>query len=301
MIKMTYRSFDAVTPSRPTERHQTEKRTFQGIPGIVKLSNGRIFATWYGGGSSECCENYAILAVSDDDGLSWQEPVAVVDPPTHQVRAFDPVLWISPVGQFFWFWNQSCGDEDGTWDSYDGVAGVFCSILENPEASPHDFIFSPAHRICHGVMMNKPTVLGDGTWALPVTVWTGERFMKHPSLGLRQGWSFLVSEDQGESFHCRATVAMDEIEGGSCFEEHSFVERKDGSIICYMRVNAGIAESISQRPRLHLEQARALRGDQRPQFSRLCFSSAIRATPDAESRLPPLPARGSRLAPSRTD
>lgn len=245
-MNMTYRSLDPVTPSQPGEKHRNANRSFQGIPGIVRLPNGNYFATWYSGGRMECCENYVILALGEDRGRQWREPVAVVDPPGHEVRAFDPVLWLSPQGRLYWFWSQCCGCEDGiSGDQYDGIAGVCFSILENPEDAPANYRFTPARRIANGVMMNKPTVLADGTWALPVTVFTGSKYLDHSSLNVQQGWSFLVSTDRGATFQCRATIAMTAIPGGACCEEHSFIERHDGSIVCYMRVNAGVAESIS--------------------------------------------------------
>jgi hypothetical protein len=244
-MSSTYKSLDAVTPSLPLEKHDSKNRTFQGIPGIVRLPSGRHFATWYGGGPTECRENYAILALADHDGSQWRDPVAVVDPPTPEVRAFDPVLWVSPQGLLYWFWSQSCaGEEDGK-NQCDGIEGVCFSILKNPDAEPENFQFTPARRIANGVMMNKPSVLSDGVWALPVTSWIGSSF-KNPSMNIEDGWSFLVSEDEGKTFYSRATVCMNDIEDGPSCEEHSFIEHPDGSITCYLRVNAGIAECVSR-------------------------------------------------------
>ena len=238
-MSFTYQSLDPVPVTKPTERNLRASRTFQGIPGIAVLPSGRIFAVWYAGGHTEFTENFVMMVVSDDQGASWSDAVAVVDPPSPDVRAFDSTFWIAPDGRFFWFWTQSS-------DWFDGIGGVWYSILENPEAAPSDFRFTPPVRIANGIMMNKPTVLSDGTWALPVSVWTGERYKKHDSLGVVQGCCMVVSRDGGKSFQLRGRIDLSQVEGGPCFDEHCFVEHLDSSIECYIRVNRGVATSISR-------------------------------------------------------
>lgn len=238
-MEFTYQSLDPVPVTKPTARNMRENRTFQGIPGIAVLPSGRIFAVWYSGGDTEGPENYVMMVISDDHGKTWSDAVAVVDPPSPQVRTFDSAFWISPDGRFHWFWAQSSG-----W--FDGIAGVWHSVLENPEADPSEFRFTPSVRIANGIMMNKPSVLSDGAWALPVSIWTGEKYRKHDSLGVEQGCYMVVSEDGGNSFHIRGRIGMSGVEGGPSFDEHCFVEHSDGSIECWIRVNKGVATSISR-------------------------------------------------------
>src|ERR1700759_1974948 len=83
--------------TRPGPEYLASRRIWQGIPGIERLADGRLIATWYSGGENEGPDNYVLLASSDDDGASWSEPIAVVHP-RHPVRAFDPVLWRDPSG-----------------------------------------------------------------------------------------------------------------------------------------------------------------------------------------------------------
>ena len=196
-MNFTYASLDPVPVTKPGKHSAEEKRTHQGIPGIEQLDSGRIFAVWYAGGKSECRENYVVMSISDDDGATWSGTVAVADPPHPDVRAFDSTCWISPEGRFHWFWAQGCGGTDGSWENADGIAGVWFSVLENPEDDPGNFRFTPPRRISNGVMMNKPTVLSDGSWALPCSVWTGP-FRRHESLDVRQGAMMLLSPDRGE-------------------------------------------------------------------------------------------------------
>ena len=48
----------------PGPEYAADARAFQGIPGLERASNGRLWATWYGGGPGEGPENYIMLASS---------------------------------------------------------------------------------------------------------------------------------------------------------------------------------------------------------------------------------------------
>jgi len=82
----------------PREKHLREARQFQGIPGIEVTPRGRLWATWYSGGTGEGLHNFVLVITSADKGASWSDPVAIVDPPSTHVRAYDPALWIDPRG-----------------------------------------------------------------------------------------------------------------------------------------------------------------------------------------------------------
>ena len=55
----------------PGVEYATNTREFQGIPGIERAANGRLWATWYGGGHRECKDNYVVLVTSSDNGQTW--------------------------------------------------------------------------------------------------------------------------------------------------------------------------------------------------------------------------------------
>ena len=245
-MNFSHASLDPVQVTKPGPHADKSIRTFQGVPGVICHESGRLFATWYGGGEIECKDNYLMLACSDDDGKTWTDVLVVVDPPHPDVRAFDPVLWIAPDGRVFWFWAQGCGGNTPNIakEVFDGLGGVWYSILENPTAPADEFKFTESRRICNGVMMNKPTVLSDGTWALPCSIWTGN-YIKHDSLGVKPGAMMVVSTDNGATFEVRGRIEIDGVEGGPSFDEHFFVEKKDGSIACYIRICAGVGQSVS--------------------------------------------------------
>ncbi|HEY3377567.1 MAG TPA: sialidase family protein [Armatimonadota bacterium] len=81
----------------PGPAYQTAARHWQGIPGIERAANGRLWATWYTGGYGEEPGNHVVLVTSEDEGQSWSEPVLVVLP-ADGGRTFDPCLWLDPRG-----------------------------------------------------------------------------------------------------------------------------------------------------------------------------------------------------------
>ena len=93
-------------------------------------------------------------------------------------------------------------------------------------------------------MLNKPTVAANGDWLLPVSIWgdgTGGGRLPE-SLRAYSGANLFVSEDGGRSFRRRGLVRVEE---GRIFDEHLFVERRDGSLLMLIRTLYGIAEAVS--------------------------------------------------------
>lgn len=215
------------------EYHSANRRQFQGIPAIERAANGRLWAAWYSGGPGEGPENYVLLTTSGDDGVTWTEPVLVVDPPG-DVRAFDECLWHDPRGRLWLFWAQSY-----RW--YDGRAGVWCIRCDDPQVEHPTW--SEPRRISDGIMMNKPTILSSGEWLLPVAVWQFEPKPPAPAPRrvARAQCNVLCTEDEGETFAFRGGA---DLPAGQKYE-HMLIERKDGSLWMLMRATYGIGESVS--------------------------------------------------------
>ncbi len=216
-------------------KYETAHRQFQGIPGIERMPDGRLWATWYSGGTGEGPENFVLLVTSQDDGLTWSEPLAVVDPPGH-TRAFDPCLWRDPLGRLWWFWAESDSPKMG--EIMDGRGGVWAARLEGE--SPEELKFTRPVRIANGVMMNKPTVLSNGEWLLPTAVWACWHVKAEDLAGERFS-NATVSTDAGESFTLRGGADVPD----RCFDEHLFVELNDGRVWCLVRTFYGIGQSFS--------------------------------------------------------
>ena len=189
----------------PGPRFGDAARAFQGIPGIERAANGRLWAVWYAGGPDEPGEgpgNYVVLVNSGDDGKTWSGPRLVIDPPG-PVRAYDPCLWHDPQGRLWLFWAQS-------YNWWDGRSGVWAIVAENSgDEAPR---WSTPRRLCDGIMMNKPTVLSNGDWLLPAAVWSGPADPRTPpahrhDLGDSRGANVVVSKDQGATWNAAGAGA----------------------------------------------------------------------------------------------
>ena len=220
--------------TNPSAHYADSQRRFQGIPGIERAPNGRLWALWYSGGDGEGPDNYVIAVTSGDDGATWSAPCLAIDPPG-LVRAYDPCLWIAPTGQLWLFWAQ-CHTY------WDGRSGVWAITTDDPGAETPTW--SAPRRLCDGIMMNKPTVLSTGEWLLPAAVWscaaiTAPEFRFDARENARS--NVIRSTDQGAtwSFLSGADVP------GRTFDEHSIIERRDGSLWMLVRTTYGIGESLS--------------------------------------------------------
>jgi hypothetical protein len=212
-----------IGPAKPLQA--VTNRGFTGIPSLAVAPGGRLWATWYAGRTpAEDQNNYVVLATSGDDGVSWQE-VLVVDPDeAGPVRAYDPELWVTPEGNLLLFWAQAVG-HDGA------IAGVWTLTITNPDdATPR---WTGPTRITDGIMMCKPTVLSTGEWALPASTW------RTTDSSARM----VVSTDRGQTWAVRGGCHLPVKDRE--FDEHMFVERKDGSLWMLARTRYGIGESTS--------------------------------------------------------
>jgi len=214
------------------EKYQITHRSWQGIPSMDIDQNGTLYASWYSGGTGEGTDNYAILQNSTDNGLSFNHPLAIVSP-KENTRAYDPSVFTDPFGRVHWLWAQSNG-------MYDGSCGVWDCIVNNES-------FTEPKRICDGIMMNKPTVLSNGSWLLPVSLWDMNPYFKKPGdievdkNKVRAGSYAVISNDNGTSYNIQGLAHPDQ---PSC-DEHMIIEKGDGSLWMLIRVKYGIAESFS--------------------------------------------------------
>ncbi len=218
------------------EEYLTKNRIWQGIPGIERTKNGRLYAAWYSGEKTEEAGNVVIVEKSDDDGKTWTDGFILVQHDDKNVRCFDEVLWIDPKGRLWIFWAQSYQKNDDR----DGVWGC---CTEDPDAD--ELRFSEPVRVGNGVMMNKPTVAADETWYMPCSLWP-KGFCKaaeqHPELDDERKANVYVSVDEGKSFEYRGGA---DGENRSC-DEHMIVEKKDGRLWMLTRTKYGVGEAFSE-------------------------------------------------------
>lgn len=201
------------------------KRLWQGIPGIEVTNKGRIFVSLYSGGITEGAGNFAMLLCSDD-GKDFS-PIAVADQGP-EGRAYDPCLWIDPLGRLWFIWSVQPENR------------VECAILADPDGDLT--AWSDIKTIGFDVMLNKPIVAQNGDWLFPCAVWkNGLLSCGWGADGNPDGSHVFVSHDQGESFSLLGTA----IAPNRHYDEHMVIQHPDSSYSMYIRTRYGIAVAES--------------------------------------------------------
>lgn len=215
-----------ITDKDQLVKYSSEYRLWQGIPSIERTKGGRLFCTFYSGGTKEEPGNYCVLIKSDDDGIAWTEPIAcsfIGD----EDRCYDPGLWIDPLGRLWFAWATFVKGELGAW----------AAICENPDAE--ELVWSDPVKIGKGVMLNKPTVLSTGEWLFPVGLWNKDYIKADPG---EQKLSYVYSTtDNGKTF---ARLGGADVPNRN-YDEHMVLELRDGRLLMYVRTFYGIGKSYS--------------------------------------------------------
>ena len=217
-----------ITDVQELKKYASDQRLWQGIPGVERTAKGRIFVTWYSGGITEQLGNYSLVVKSDDGGKSFSEPLLVTYV-GEEGRCYDPCLWIDPLGRLWFVWSEIPNN---------AVKFIRC---DDPDAE--ELVWSEERILGYDVMLNKPIVTKDGAWLFPCAVWkNGLLSCGFGADGTQPtGAHVYVSRDQGETFSLLGTaIARDR-----WFDEHMVLEKKDGSLECYIRTKCGIAVSQS--------------------------------------------------------
>ncbi len=216
-----------ITDKNELKKYSTQNRLWQGIPGIEVTPKGRVFSTFYSGGTKEEVNNFAVLVCSED-GISFGEPIAAVFKEGY--RCYDPCLWIDPLGRLWFIW--ACAPDHA----------VYAVICDDPDAD--ELCWGEEIKLGVDVMMNKPTVLSTGEWLFPIAVWH-----KNVCTG---GFTSNRDEDEQKAFVYRSTDCGKSFVrlGGTdvaqrSFDEHMILELKNGRLAMFVRTYYGIAVCYS--------------------------------------------------------
>ena len=223
----------------PLPEYAYEKLDYGMTIGIERTPGGRLWACWVAGGDSP--KAFFVLATSDDAGEHWSQPRLVLDSHSHELPRPRSILvgnlWTDPLGRLWLIFDQSM-------DMFDGRAGVWATVCENPDADQP--VWSEPRRIWHGVTLNKPTVLATGEWMLPISL--DQRGGFGPFKGCfteldpQRGANVFFSTDQGKTWERRGMATFPNPD----WHEHMIVQRKDGSLWMLARTAKGIMESRSR-------------------------------------------------------
>lgn len=230
-----------VINTKPLPQYNYDRLDYGMTIGIERTEKGRIWACWVGGGDNE--DAFFVLSTSDNNGKSWSAPRMVIDPHSSKLeekrRTLVGALWLDPLGRLWLFFDQAM-------TYFDGRAGTWFTICKNPDSE--NPVWSAPQRIWHGCTLNKPVVLNDGSWMLPVSLWDRKKIKSdtykeafHELDSLRMAHVF-ISTDSGKTWNRQGGVAFPRPQ----FDEHHVIERKDGSLWMTARTVAGIWQSVSE-------------------------------------------------------
>jgi len=159
--------------ANPGAEFQDEARPGAMIIGMDRTAKGRIWGCWTGTGDK--ADGYFLLATSDDDGSTWSKPRLAVGARTEAAQKISGALvgnlWTDPKGRLWLFFDQQLGDPQKR------ITNWFIRCDDPDAAQP---TWSEPVMFAEGCTLNKPTVLKNGDWLLPVSDW-------HKKTALTQG------------------------------------------------------------------------------------------------------------------
>lgn len=211
----------ALVPN-PGQEFQDEVRSGAMIIGMDRTPKGRMWGCWTGTGDKK--DGYFLLARSNDDGVTWSKPVLAVGVRTSVAQkrfgALVGNLWTDPKGRLWLFFDQQFGDPQKR------ITNWFIRC-DNPDAEQP--VWSAPVEFAEGCTLNKPTVLQNGDWLLPVSDWH------------RKTARVYASTDAGASWAERGSLQFPQWE----FDEHMLVELRDGRLWMLARTKGQPHESFS--------------------------------------------------------
>jgi len=219
------KAFDPLSPSvivNPDAKFQDNARSGAMIIGMDRTPQGRIWGCWTGTGDKK--DGYFLLATSEDGGTTWSKPrLAIGARTTREQRLHGALvgnLWTDPKGRLWLFFDQQIGDPQGR------ITNWFIRCDDPDAVEP---IWSSPVQFAEGCTLNKPTVLDNGDWLLPVSDWQNKTAR------------VFASTDEGGLWSHRSSLQFPDWE----FDEHMMVQLKDGRLWMLARTKGQPYEAFS--------------------------------------------------------
>lgn len=199
-------AFAPVVITNPGAEFQDDARPGAMIIGMDRTPKGRIWGCWTGTGDK--ADGYFLLATSDDDGATWSKPRLAVGARTDYTQKLSGALvgnlWTDPKGRLWLFFDQQLGDPQKR------ITNWFMRCDDPDAAEP---AWSEPVMFAEGCTLNKPTVLKNGDWLLPVSDWH------------KKTARVFASMNEGASWKARGSLHFPDWE----FDEHMMIELRSGA------------------------------------------------------------------------
>ena len=249
---------------KPDETYSEQARSWQGIPGIERASNGRLWSTWYTGDVGEgAMGNYAMVSTAADVGQKWAKPIAIQGP--KGTRIGDPIPWIDPKGRLWVFYAQFTEKTE----TAPSLRGTFAIRTDDPQSGAPQWT-GPFLVKEDGILFGKPIIRHDGAWVAPYFV-NGE-WKKSTEVGGKETGT-LISTDEGASWNWLGGTSMPE--NLLNFSEATLAQRKDHSLWMVIRTSVGLYESSSADGGKTWSTATPMPGFEKGPSTRACMRKLI--------------------------
>lgn len=198
---------------------------------MARVGN-RIWSVWLGDATAakwEATGNFLILAYSDDDGVNWSREYYLVPQNPVTDRTCDPRLWLAPDGKLWVLYCQSGGGM-----VLDGQLGVWANIITDPLAATPSF--EPGFHLTDGLPA-RPFKFRN-QWYLPVDYING-----NPKRFPERAGKHIYSFDWANKRVTKVSTVPKT--PNADFNEHNYVELKNGRLYTQSRSYDGIYQSTS--------------------------------------------------------
>jgi predicted neuraminidase len=207
---------------------------FDSIPGypvhhcstITEAANGDLLVSWYGGSYESSDDQVLFLSRCKKGSRTWSKPEIIVRSPGRPPG--NAVLFTDKRNRIWLVWGRM----DGTQPMLRGTGWDACQLFYRT-SSDNGVTWTKDQPFYHDTLgwlpRNLTMTLADGRLIVPIS---DERN------GHGIDWSFfLATKDNGATWTQSGVM-----KGG---EQPTFIERTDGTLVCYMRVRPNIKASES--------------------------------------------------------
>lgn len=230
--------------SKIGETYDPATCVFNATPSIIKTNNGRLIAASMRGDNNEPNDNnYCALALSDDDGDTWIDPVFIIDNNVVTTRIGDVYCWLSSENVLFVFLRivdnsiitMDTGNQRG--NIYSDHATLM--LIDNPDAPVSEWhieyrrtAFEESGYVNASAGRNMGIFYEDEHEIYYLITQTAA--MGAASLQGR----FYVSEDKGQHWYLRSFIDFAS-KDSLTFLEFSVAQLSDGTLWMTHRIEGG--------------------------------------------------------------
>lgn len=242
----------------PGPEYDSAKRSWQGIPGIERAANGRLWSTWYTGDAGEgAMGNYAMAATAADVGQKWSKPIVIQGP--KGTRIGDPLPWIDPKGRLWIFYTQFTEKTAAS-----PALRATCAVRTDAPSQAAPQWSEPFVVLPDGILFGKPIIRQeDKAWIAPFFINGAPAWAEGKDTGV------IISTDEGATWKWLGGTTVPE--NLRNFSEATIAQRKDGSLFMVIRTSAGLCESTSADGGKTWAAARPMPGFEKGPATRACM------------------------------